>query len=334
MNPSSIRLLSSSDVENALHGQEARLIDTVSRAYDLHASGASSLPHSTFLRMPDNTRDRIIALPAYLGGEFDVAGIKWIASFPGNVEKDVARASAVIILNDMDTGFPFAIMEGGTISAKRTAASAALAAKLLSDAAKQISLGFIGCGRINREVASFLRTVFGRVNEIRAFDSRPNACHGFLDDLQGLYRNSSFVAARSVGEILSSTDLIAIATTASQPHISDLSRCKEGAVILHLSLRDITPDAILRSRNIVDDTNHVSREQTSIHLAEMQCGHRQFIHGTIADLIHSNPEVHSGRKFPVAIFSPFGLGVLDLASACLALELAEEKGLVSQVGFF
>jgi N-[(2S)-2-amino-2-carboxyethyl]-L-glutamate dehydrogenase len=334
MNQGTIRLLSSSDVENVLHAQEFRLIDAIRHAYELHASGASSLPHSTFLRMPDNTRDRIIALPAYLGGEFDVAGIKWIASFPGNVEKHVARASAVIILNDMETGFPFAIMEGGTISAKRTAASAALAAKLLTDPAKKISLGFIGCGRINREVASFLRTVFGRVDEIHAFDSRPGASDDFLEDLKVLYRNCTFIAARSADAILSSTDLIAIATTASQPHISDLSRCKEGAVILHLSLRDITPDAILRSRNIVDDINHVLRERTSIHLAEMECGHRQFIHGTIADLIQAKTDVPTATTFPVTVFSPFGLGVLDIACACLALELAEEKGLVSQVKFF
>ena len=113
-------------VQSTATGRE---FEAVEAAYRLHAAGKSVNPNSSFLRYPNNPTARIIALPAHLGGKVKKSGIKWISSFPANRAGNLARASAVQILNDATTGYPLACIEASLISATRTAASAVLAAQ-------------------------------------------------------------------------------------------------------------------------------------------------------------------------------------------------------------
>jgi ornithine cyclodeaminase len=127
----SLRVISDDDVEKLLIGKNEKIIKLVRAAYIAHQKEKSALPHSVFLKFPSKPQNRIIGLPSYID---KTAGIKWIASFPNNIKKGLDRASATIILNSLSTGRPYSILEGSIISAKRTAASAALAATILSKA--------------------------------------------------------------------------------------------------------------------------------------------------------------------------------------------------------
>jgi ornithine cyclodeaminase/alanine dehydrogenase-like protein (mu-crystallin family) len=80
--------------------------------------------------------------------------------------------------------------------------------------------------------------------------------------------------------------------------------------VLHVSLRDLSPEIILGSSNIVDDVEHCLKADTSPHLAEQLVGNRDFIAGTLDDVMSGRVTLPADR--PV-VFSPFGLGVLDLA---------------------
>ena len=76
---------------------------------------------------------RIMAMPAYIGGEFDVAGLKWIPSVPDNPERNgLPRANALVLLSDRATGLPLAVMDGTVVSAMRTGAVTGLAVRHLA----------------------------------------------------------------------------------------------------------------------------------------------------------------------------------------------------------
>lgn len=327
-----LTVLSQGEVEEVLAGQERRIVELVREAYVTHQRQQSSLPHSSFLRFPGSPRDRIIALPAYLGGDFEVAGLKWIASFPGNLERGLARASAVIILNSMRTGRPRVILEGGLVSATRTAASAVLAAVILHPQ-DDPAVGLVGGGRINFEIVHYLRTLRPEAHVWRLFDLDAGRARGFAERCREVFSDLEVVPAESLEEVLASSTLVSFATTATEPYLGDLSVCPPGATVLHISLRDLTPEAILAADNVVDDVDHVCRAGTSVHLTEQRVGHRDFVRCPLGAILTGEAAARPDPR-GVTVFSPFGLGILDLAVARWVAEQARERGLGREIGDF
>lgn len=326
MSDSDIVILKADDVLSLLVGREREVIETVRLAYEAHAGGDSSLPQSSFLRFPADERNRIIALPAYLGEDFAVAGIKWVSSFPGNLEVGLDRASAVVILNSSLTGRPEAIIEGSIISAKRTAASAALAAECLHRGRPAGRAAFLGCGLINFEIARFLLAALPDLSHFTVCDLDDERAGQFAAHCRAEFGVSVEVAP-DARALLRSAPLVSFATTAARPHVYDLSDCPPGTTLLHISLRDLAPELILASDNVVDDVDHVCRAQTSVHLAEQSAGKRDFIRCTLADVLRGAAPPRR-EELGITVFSPFGLGVLDIALGKYVLQgaLKLERG--------
>jgi N-[(2S)-2-amino-2-carboxyethyl]-L-glutamate dehydrogenase len=117
-------IISGSIVDKILHTDYNKVVEIIEQAYIEHGAGRSINPDSYFLKFPDKPESRIIALPAHLGGTFNISGIKWISSFPANIKDGIPRASAVIILNNYENGYPIACLEGSKISAAIPASTA------------------------------------------------------------------------------------------------------------------------------------------------------------------------------------------------------------------
>ncbi|GAA2161197.1 2,3-diaminopropionate biosynthesis protein SbnB [Actinomadura napierensis] len=326
-------VISGAQVHDAIAGREEQVIGMVEAAYRLHGEGRTVNPDSYFLRFPDRPSDRIIALPASVKGDVDVHGIKWISSFPDNVANGVPRASAVLILNDAETGYPFACLESSIISAARTAASASLAAATLADKRgdRPRRVGFIGVGLIARYIHTYLAGNGFAFDELGIHDLSREHAEGFKGYLERSEKGAVTVHD-SAESLIRSSDLVVFATVAGEPHVTDPAWFAHNPLVLHVSLRDLSPEIILSAYNIVDDVEHCLKANTSPHLAEQKTGDRGFVAGTLYDVL-------TGATTPPAdkpvIFSPFGLGVLDLAVAKYVHDQVTAAGNLHTIpGFF
>ncbi|MFE9018028.1 2,3-diaminopropionate biosynthesis protein SbnB [Streptomyces sp. NPDC007808] len=303
-------VVSGGQVQQALRGREKQIVALIEDTYRLHAAGDSVNPPSHFLRFPDRPSARIIALPASICGEAGVDGLKWISSVPQNVAAGIPRASAVLILNDRRTGYPFACLEASIISATRTAASAVLAADRLRRGRHPTCVGFVGTGLIARYIHTFLAGTGWSFDAIGVHDVSADSAAGFRCYLEQSGATGCIVVHDSVEQLIRVSDLVVFATVAARPHVSDPAWFAHHPLVLHVSLRDLAPEVVLASDNIVDDVEHCLRADTSVHLAERLTGNRDFVTGTLADVMAGHVTPSADRT---AVFSPFGLGVLDLA---------------------
>lgn len=112
-----------------------------------------------FPNMPKNGPDRrFMAMPAYLGGKFDIAGMKWYGSNAENRHKGLPRSILMVMLNDKDTGAPLCLMSANLLSAYRTGAVPGVGAKYLAPKNSKV-LGVIGPGVMSKtSLASFVYT--------------------------------------------------------------------------------------------------------------------------------------------------------------------------------
>ncbi|MGI5119540.1 2,3-diaminopropionate biosynthesis protein SbnB [Marinactinospora thermotolerans] len=304
-------MITGSQVESVLSASVEKVVGIVEEAYLLHDAGASNNPPSYFLRFADRPSARIIALPASIGGRFGVDGLKWISSFPENVDKGIPRASAVLVLNDPATGYPLACLESSIISAARTAASAALAADHLSRRrGRPRRVGFVGTGLIARYVHTYLAATGWSFDEVGLFDLSAEHARGFRGYLRGAGEQADVTVHADAEALIRSSDLVVFATVAATPHVHRPEWFDHAPIVLHLSLRDLGEEVILAADNIVDDLDHCLKAQTSPHLVEQRTGNRDFITGTLADILLGRIAPAPDRPL---VFSPFGLGILDLA---------------------
>jgi 2,3-diaminopropionate biosynthesis protein SbnB len=301
----------------------------IEAAVRLMDAGDYAQPVKPYLRY-GNPANRIIAMPAYVGGAFSVSGIKWIASFPGNVDNGLPRAHSVLLLNHADTGVPYAILNSPLPSAARTAAvSAVMLQRYLQErpALPRLRLGIIGFGPVGRLHYDMCGKLFGeRIDEALIYDIKGGELGtGASADADGGLLRSRTRLAGSWQEVYSSCNVVITCTVSNKRYIDKPPL--PGSLLLDVSLRDYTAQALKRvSAIIVDDWNEVCRENTDIELLQAERGLTKAATRSLADVVCRSALSEFAADEPV-LFCPMGMAVFDIATAAYWVQKAQALGI-------
>jgi Predicted ornithine cyclodeaminase, mu-crystallin homolog len=208
-----------------------------------------------FPNMPANGPDRrFMAMPAYIGGRFDVCGTKWYGSNKENLKKGLPRSILMNILNDKDTGAPIAFQSANLVSAVRTGCISGVAAKFLAKRDSD-TLGVIGPGVVSKLSAAAILDACPGITKVKICGRRMESARSFSDYITEKYPQvrETFLTL-SMEEAVRGSDVVLIATSgaAADPDIQE-EWIKKGALFtLPASVRLDDEFIVKRARNVVD----------------------------------------------------------------------------------
>jgi ornithine cyclodeaminase/alanine dehydrogenase len=158
----------------------AEIIQLLEIAFEEKGHGRVEMPPKPGIH-PGEGDNFIHAMPAYIPA-LNSAGIKWVSGYPGNAARGLPYITGLLILNDPENGVPLAVMDCEWITAMRTAAASAVAARRLArpDSAR---LGILGCGVQGITNTEALMVLFP-IEEVLAYDVLPEAVSRFSQTIQ------------------------------------------------------------------------------------------------------------------------------------------------------
>lgn len=313
--------LSGDDVA-ALAPEPAEVIAAVDEGLRLKGEGLAALPPKPSLHGEGGAFSQVMA--AHVRGA-GALGVKWISLVPANRTRGLPLAHAVLVLVDEVTGRPAAIMEAGLLTAWRTGASVAVAAKYLARRDSQV-LGVLGCGVQARAAVRALAVVLPALREVRCYDVSSAAIRAFVAELGPALPAAGFAACGAAAAVTAGADVVVSAITMGDPADAPLGAglLRPGALAVALDYDAAWSAAAMAAcdRFICDDRAQV--------LATRAAGERlQHIPDHIdADL----GEVAAGRAAgrlgddEVVFCLNLGIAVEDLMTARLLLARAQERG--------
>lgn len=206
----------------------------------------------------NNSRDRrFIAMPAYLGGRFHVAGEKWYGSNGRNRSKGLPRSILMAMLNDVETGAPLAYMSANLLSAMRTGAMPGLAAKLLANKDSKV-LALIGPGVINKACFMAIMANMKEIDTVKIKGSSPTSASALKikEFIEGAYPQiKNIIMCETLEEAIRDTDIVseAVSCKAGEWPEYKVEWFKPGATVISASTFNMDQNSIKDIKKVVDE---------------------------------------------------------------------------------
>jgi ornithine cyclodeaminase len=194
---------------------------------------------------------RFMAMPAYLGGRFNICSNKWYGSNMANKEKGLPRSILTVMLNDVDTGAPVALMSANLLSSMRTGAIPGVAVKHLQRKGASV-LSIIGAGVVSRSCLLGIRETMTDLKEIRVYDLFPEKAEAFAKSMSAEI-GLPIKAVTTMKEAVAGCDVISVAASGIAPVDIPDEWIKPGCVIVCTGAAMFSKECLLKNHVVFDN---------------------------------------------------------------------------------
>lgn len=334
MEKADILFLNNKAMDELGAGSMQEVIKDVEKTYILNRKGDVISPGKCVMRWgktveDENTLGRINAMPGYIGGEYNMAGIKWIGSGPMNYKKGLPRASVTIILNDPDTKLPLCVADGTKVSTMRTGASGGVAINLLAkkDASVMTMCGAGAQARTQLEAALIVRP---SIKTLYIYDIRMENSERFAKEVSEKYPGVKAIPTSDVEAAVRESDIIDCVTLASEPFIKG-EWLKKGCLVMNMADYEVDNECVNRASKVVVDYWEGVKHRL---ISTVSLMYRDGLFKD-SDLHAELGEILTGEKSPrendeeIIYFNAVGAGILDIAvtARCYRNAIKEGKGI-------
>ncbi len=311
--------LSRDDVESV--GLEmAVVVDAVESVFREKGEGRLEMPPKPGIHPVQDSF--IHAMPAYVPG-MGAAGVKWVSGFPSNLQKGLPYISGLLILNDPETGIPTCVMDATWITAKRTGAATAVAAKHLAREDSR-TMGVLGCGVQGRTNLEAMLVVCDSLEHVKAYDTDHKALYKYADEMKSQHG----ITVTTVGSPKNAVEGCDVVVTAGPilKHPTPVIEPKwfeEGAFACPLDFDSYWKDAAMHAADkfCTDDRAQLAYYQTVGYFGGIPEVHADL--GEVVTGRRPGRESDSERTMSMNL----GVAIEDMATAVRVLGKAKAKGI-------
>lgn len=323
-------ILKRQDVENIL--TPAITNKTVEKAFKAYSFGYAEMPAKSYLHFP---KGDLRSMPAYISGEgFNIAGVKCVNVHPQNAAGHLPAVMAVIILNDPQTGFPLAVMDGTYLTGIRTGAAGAIAAKYLSRKDSSVA-GFVGCGVQARTQLSCLLEV-RKIRKIKVwqFPKDKECVREFKKWTQTTY-GIEIIISSNMEDVTMNSDIVITTTPSRIPlvhcvspgtHINAIGADAPGK-------QEINPQILKQAKIVVDDWTQASHSgEINVPMSLKQITKKD-VHALLGDIIAGNKRGRTSAK-EITLFDATGLAIQDISCGYIVYKTLKNRRGIKSIKLF
>ena len=318
-----ILVLSASDVRKLLTMRD--IIGAVEQAFRAYGEGSSRLAP-----VIDTIVDKYNGEQEIKSGYVEdyCVGAKIVTYYKDNRARyGIPNLWGIIVLNDLNDGRPLAVIDGAYITASRTGAAGAVAAKYLARKDSE-TVGVIGAGTQGRYQVSALSEIL-KIRAVKVYDSEPEIAGNYVEEMSNQF-NFQIEKAETAKQAVQGADVIITATPSTKPIIHN-DWIKDGVHINAIGAdapgkQELDEAIIPRAKVVVDNLTQCTERgeiQTAIRRGLLK---KERVYSELSDIVLGRKTGRTSSK-EITLFDATGMAVQDITTAYTVLQLAKKKGL-------